>query len=80
MHAVGGGRASDPKPTQNALEEVGTAAASWLFISRDAFSRQPDDNTRKWCSEVGGQLETASTTGTGSGEHRSDSRSCQHTF
>lgn len=70
MQTIDGGRASDPKPTQNTLEEVG--ALSWLFISKDVHPLKAsllsqtvlESDVRRW----GGQQETTSATVTGSGE------------
>lgn len=61
MHFIDGGRASDPKPTQNAHEEVGAATLSWLFISRYANPLKAsllsqtvlENDVRRWGGSTG---------------------------
>lgn len=61
MQTIDGGRASDPKPTQNALEEVRAATPSWLLISRDAYPLKAsllsqtvlENDVRRWGGSTG---------------------------
>lgn len=62
MQTIDGGCASDPKPTQNTLEEVGAATLSWLFMSRDAYPLKAsllsqtvrENDVRRWGGGGGG--------------------------